>query len=325
MDVTWRRLIDDIDWIGAILASTALGLLSYVFAMITSSHDRLRDPEVLAPLCVAVALIPTFIFWVGRQEKAGRPAVIPNSLWRNRVFSYICLMVFINWGAFNAVTFFITLFFQEVQRVSALQTSLRFLPMVVSGAITNVATGMMVNRVSANVLVVFSSTLTAISALLIAITDPSWLYWYSAFPAVLLSPICSDVLFTVSNLVITSVFPSKTQALAGSVFNVVSQIGNSVGLALTAVLAASVTRASPHEDKLSATALLGGYRASFWACFGAMVTMVGVGTWGLRRIGKFQTALTPRSVPGRKDSSAEKETTRPQWAMEKTGTITCTW
>jgi hypothetical protein len=30
--VTWLRLRTEIDWVGAILASTSLGLLSYVFA-----------------------------------------------------------------------------------------------------------------------------------------------------------------------------------------------------------------------------------------------------------------------------------------------------
>jgi len=30
--VTWRRLVYDIDWVGAIIASTALAMMSYVFA-----------------------------------------------------------------------------------------------------------------------------------------------------------------------------------------------------------------------------------------------------------------------------------------------------
>ncbi len=32
MPITWKRLIYDIDWIGAFIASSSLGMLSYVFA-----------------------------------------------------------------------------------------------------------------------------------------------------------------------------------------------------------------------------------------------------------------------------------------------------
>jgi len=182
--------------------------------------------------------------------------------------------------------YFMTLFFQEVQELSATQTSLRFLPMVFSGAVTNVATGLLVPTVSANLLVFSSVAMTSLSPMLMALVNQHWLYWYMAFPAVLLTPICADTLFTVSNLAITSVFPSRTQGLAGGVFNTLAQIGTSVGLAVTAIIASSVTAGSSSQDKVSPEALMKGYRATFWTCFAAMVTMLGVSGWGLRRIGK---------------------------------------
>lgn len=41
----------------------------------------------------------------------------------------------------------------------------------------------------------------------------------------MVNPLGADALFTVANLLITSVFPRKTQALAGGVFNTISQVG----------------------------------------------------------------------------------------------------
>ena len=46
----------------------------------------------------------------------------------------------------------------------------------------------------------------------------------TAFLANILNPVGADSLFTISNLVITSVFHENTQALAGGVFNTVSQV-----------------------------------------------------------------------------------------------------
>ncbi len=63
-----------------------------------------------------------------------------------------------------------------------------------------------------------------------------------------LKPKLIVVLYTISNLAITSLFPSRTQALAGGVFNTVAQIGNSVGLAITSIIAASVTAAERSSE-----------------------------------------------------------------------------
>lgn len=90
----WRQLKDDIDWVGALIASTSLAMLSYVFAYvyicdtkddyvltslrsITGDMTDIKEPSNIAMLSTALALIPAFIFWVGRQEKLGRPAIIP--------------------------------------------------------------------------------------------------------------------------------------------------------------------------------------------------------------------------------------------------------
>ena len=112
-------------------------------------------------------------------------------------------------------------------------------------------------------------------------------YWDYVFPAIALNAIGPDVLFTVSNLVITSAFPEKTQALAGGVFNTVAQIGKSVGLALSAVIAGSITLQSDFPDKHGPKALMEGYRAAFWFTLSVTVTTLVVSLWGLRNIGKI--------------------------------------
>jgi hypothetical protein len=90
------------------------------------------------------------------------------------------------------------------------------------------------------------------------------------------------VLYTISNLAITSLFPIRTQALAGGVFNTLAQIGNSVGLAVTSIIAASVTAAEEGAEN----ALWDGYRASFWTCFGACVVSSAICAGGMKGLGK---------------------------------------
>lgn len=82
--------------------------------------------------------------------------------------------------------------FQEVQSLSPLQTSLRLLPTVVCGILTNIATGILVRRTSASYLVGVSSLFGAIACLLMAILNSNWSFWAAAFIAVFLSPMSSD-------------------------------------------------------------------------------------------------------------------------------------
>jgi MFS family permease len=94
----------------------------------------------------------------------------------------------------------------------------------------------------------------------------------------------STVLFTVSNLVISDAFPPEMQSLAGGVFNEVSQFGNSVGLAVTAAIAASITDRSSNSES-NEEALMKGYRAAFWTIFTGTAVVVVVSAFGLRKAG----------------------------------------
>jgi nitrate/nitrite transporter NarK len=80
-------------------------------------------------------------------------------------------------------------------------------------------------HIKADRIVILTTIIASISPLLMAVVNPDWTYWALAFPAMLLKPMGADGLFTVSILLISTVFPAKMQGLAGGVFNTISQIG----------------------------------------------------------------------------------------------------
>ena len=88
---------------------------------------------------------------------------------------------------------------------------------------------------------------------------------------------------------ITEVFSPQTQALAGAVFNTISQLGTSMGIAVMAVIAQSFTDNSLANGTDLPQAYLAGYRAVFWACFVLMMLAADMGYWGLRGVGKLGT------------------------------------
>ena len=172
------------------------------------------------------------------------------------------------------------------------------------GVFVNIGTGLLISRVKVRTLAVTSGLVALIGGPLMATIDVHQSYWLAAFWAMLLSPVSCDgtyplsisgvalgfghfltmtVLFTVANLVISDAYPADVQSLAGGVLNEVGQFGNSVGLAVTAAIAASVTEHSKRTD--SKDALMQGYRASFWAIFAATAAVVGITFVGLKKGG----------------------------------------
>lgn len=164
--------------------------------------------------------------------------------------------------------------------------------------------GVLVEKVQVHYLLSVSAIIATVSPLLMALVNPSWGYWKGPFIAMLLSPLHPDgksynhctypmsllaanyifvVLFTVSNLIISQAYPVASQSLAGGVFNAIAQVGNSIGLAVTAAISSAVSR--QHQSG-GDDGLLKGYHAAFWTCFALMVWVIPITYFGLKKGGK---------------------------------------
>ncbi|PSN70309.1 MFS general substrate transporter [Corynespora cassiicola Philippines] len=278
-----KRIGVEIDWVGGIIASGGLALLAYVLAILSANLSTIRTPTTATLLALSVVLLVAFPVWMHFREKQGKPALVPNSLWKNLPFASTCIMVALSYGVMNSMELFSSLFFQEIQHHSTFTTSLFLLPNLIVGVILNLTVGLFVHRVRALWLVSVSAILCALAPLFMAIVNPGWSYWYMTFWAQVFTPFSGDVLFTVGLIIVSDNFPEKMQALAGAVFNTVAQFGMSLGIGSCQVIALGVMGSDGgvgHGDELR------GYRAGFWAMFGYMVLCAGIAVVGLRRAGK---------------------------------------
>ncbi|KAK1852260.1 integral membrane protein [Colletotrichum chrysophilum] len=106
---TWDKILLRIDWAGAVVASACLGMFSYVLAIVSDDGQQVREPTQIVLLSIAGALVPAFVWWMWRQEKLGKPALIPNSLWKTAAFSSICGMVFLTWAMIQSLEYVFSL------------------------------------------------------------------------------------------------------------------------------------------------------------------------------------------------------------------------
>ncbi|POS74642.1 hypothetical protein DHEL01_v206965 [Diaporthe helianthi] len=278
-----RRLTEDVDWMGVTGLSISLGLLMYILAVVTSDFRKISQPVTIVLLFGSFVLLAAFPFWMHHQVQHHRPALIPNRLWRQPAFTAACLGVFFCWASLNGIEYFTTLYFQQIQGLSALDSSLRYFSQIVMGTSINIALIYLIPRVPVVSLCVITAAATLVSPALMATAAMDENYWLRPFWALLLCPINPWVLFSVCNLVISDALPPEIQSLAGGVFNEVAQFGNSMGLAVTAAIATSVTEHSTSTSERAA--LMDGFRAAFWTVFASTAMVMLVTSVGFRKIG----------------------------------------
>lgn len=280
---TLHRLRTEIDWIGCIIISISLGFFSYVLSVLASGAHNIVRPLPLVLLVISALLLPVFVFYIRAPSKSCSPRLFPASLWQSLVFTSLCMTIFLTWAVFLSLQVYITLYWQLVAHHSTMATSLQFLPMVVSGVFVNFLSGYLVKRVSSYYLVLAATIITAVAPLLLALIPVGSTYWTYGFWATAISPVAVDVLFPVSNLVITAAFDDKMHGVAGGVLNTILNVGQSFGLSISAVIAQSVIT---RTQQIGDDALMEGYRVVFWVCFGGSLLAVFIAGVGLRSIGK---------------------------------------
>ncbi|KAJ6783745.1 hypothetical protein PWT90_03385 [Aphanocladium album] len=179
-------------------------------------------------------------------------------------FMAVCATVFLVWGALNASYQLTALYLQDVRGISALTSSLYFLPAPICGTLMNIVVAVLLPRPNPAYAVAACCLVSGIAPLLLAtlcrVDGPN--YWQAVFQAMALNPMGADLIYVFDNLVLTAAFPAKMQALAGGVFHIISQIGKSFGIATTAVIAQQIsTHTQGQECK---EYILHDYKAGWW-------------------------------------------------------------
>lgn len=82
--------------------------------------------------------------------------------------------------------------FQEVQNLSALETSIRFIPDVVMGILINLGVGFLIHKMSTYWLILISTIITLAAPLCLTTMNKDSSYWVAAFPAMCLIPLSAD-------------------------------------------------------------------------------------------------------------------------------------
>ncbi|KAJ5101545.1 hypothetical protein NUU61_003767 [Penicillium alfredii] len=288
------------DLLGTALVIVGFAFFSSSLSLAGDAPNGWKTGYVLALFLVGIFLLAAFLYW---QSIATHP-LMPLWIWRDRNFSILMATFCLGFMGFSAVTFFLALYLQKVEHRSALEITVRLLPMVVSGVLVNVVCGLVLHRVSNKLLTGIGALAYTASYLILSFMDEDAVYWAFIFPALVLVVVGADIQFNVTNvccplllLLCDSIIPLQPlevasflflwgmakstrctscppspsdQSIAGGIFNTVSKLCNNLGLGI----ATSINSAMTHQMSASTPAIRP-YLGVYWfAAAGAGLSLV---------------------------------------------------
>ncbi|KAJ6614652.1 major facilitator superfamily-domain-containing protein [Mycena sp. CBHHK59/15] len=303
-----------LDWGGALFSTAGIGILTYSLAASASAPRGWATPQIIGLTCTSIALLIIFWFYEKWREQNGASVLMPPSIWSQpgAKMPATIAMVFFAWWNFDTLLYLNSLYYQQVGGLSPLQTSVRFLPSIMCGISTNLAGGWLMNRVNGLPLILGAITMNAVAALLFSLLDIHATFWKMSFWVMVLLA-GADLVYPIGTLQVSSAFDKDSKSLAGGIFIVATQLGGSIGVAVTSSIATAVSQKyhSTHQ-KLpynSPEVLMVGFRAGGWCLCAAAVISFSIAFIGLQGIGIV--GKTEDNVAGKVDLT-EKEATDTQ-------------
>lgn len=157
--------------------------------------------------------------------------------------------------------------FQRVANKSPFNAAVYFWPWIVGGLLFAMISGLMLHIIPGRWLLAISGVSKAVALLFFALMPEDPNYWQWIFPAMVFETACVDVLWTVSNVYLTTNLPREQQGLAGALINFTLFIGSAFSIGIADIASAELKKTEmPLKDQ---------YQSIFWLGFGiACVALV---------------------------------------------------
>ncbi|HEV8462384.1 MAG TPA: MFS transporter [Gaiellaceae bacterium] len=259
-----------VDVVGAVLC--ALGLAGPVFALIEAPRRGWGSPVILVSLIGGILVFALFLLWESRTEQP----MLPLRLFRLRNFSFANIETFAVYAGLSTLTFFLTLFIQQLAGYSAFQAGLALVPISVVMFVLSPRIGRLSMRNGPRFFMGFGPLVAGVAILGLVRLDSDFSYGLDLLPPLILFSV--GLSMTVAPLTATVLADAdETDAgIASGVNNAVARVAGLLGIA---IVGAAIAGPSNQLD-------LSGFRMSM-AITAALILAGGViGLVGIRNVAR---------------------------------------
>jgi MFS family permease len=155
-----------LDVVGVVLSAT--GLAMFVYGVLQTTKRGWNDPIVLMLILGGLAVLGAFVWWIKRQEGAGKPVLVHPSIFEHRTISAGLPILSTQTFAQAGLLFLVPVFTQSVLGFDAFQTGLTLLPLSVGVLATSTLTPPLGRRIYPKYIVQFGLVLLFIGGYVLA-------------------------------------------------------------------------------------------------------------------------------------------------------------
>jgi len=251
-----------LDVAGAILATASIAFL--IFGLSQGQQHGFTNPAALTALALAVLLGVTFVV----VEKQGKAPMVPLQVLADPARRAALSMMLLLGAVVAGYVYFTSLYLQDVLGFSPLQTGLALIPATGTGMITaTVITRRALARFGVRKLLLAGLCIVGLGQLWLFTISNTGSYQLNVLGGIVLTAFGMGLAFPTASVAVTSGVGAGERGLAGGLFVTSQQVGQAIGLAALATIAAA--RTSAHHGSL-----VSGYKASFLVAVGIVVVAV---------------------------------------------------
>jgi EmrB/QacA subfamily drug resistance transporter len=235
------------------------GLASAIYAVVNTTTHSWTSSSTLTWLILGLALLAAFIFW---EAKVASHPLVPFTIFKSRSLTTANLMMFLIGGAFFAMWYFLTYYFQSVLGYGPVKAGFAFFPMALAIIIGAQISSRLLSKTGVRPLLQIGAVLATLGFLWISLIKPADSYAGHILVPSFLCAFAMGLLFAPLATAATSGVDRANAGLASGLLNTARQVGGSLSLAILATVATDVTHRAIATASY-ASALTSGYQRAF--------------------------------------------------------------